>query len=270
MLVLNLAATHHGCRGYNKRALALPAGCGLCTLGLECLAHTVAGRKEDKVLKSILRPIPAVRQLSLARQRAQFHGSARFWEQRYAAGGTSGPGSYGDLARAKAQFLNSFVRDRDVKSIIEFGCGDGHQLSLADYPSYIGLDVSRSAIKLCKTKFSTDESKSFYLYDGDCFVDHRQLLTADMAISLDVIFHLVEDRAYEQYMAHLFDAAERFTVIYATNAEIWDDAPHVRHRRFADWVGQHRDGWELTHTEAGSATGDRRADFYVYERRRRS
>jgi hypothetical protein len=64
-------------------------------------------------------------------------------------GGTSGPDSYNASAEAKAAFLNEFVRARDVRSVIEFGCSDGNQLSLADYPSYIGLDVSRTAIELC-------------------------------------------------------------------------------------------------------------------------
>ena len=40
--------------------------------------------------------------------------------------------TYGELGRAKADFLNNFVRSHAIGSIIEFGCGDGYQLSLAD------------------------------------------------------------------------------------------------------------------------------------------
>jgi hypothetical protein len=93
-------------------------------------------------VKDLIRPLPGVRQLSLLRQRLGFRGSAQYWERNYARGGTSGPGSYDALAEAKAAFLNDFVRAREVRSVIEFGYGDGHQLSLADYPSYTGLDVS--------------------------------------------------------------------------------------------------------------------------------
>jgi hypothetical protein len=63
-----------------------------------------------------------------ARRRA-FPGSGSFWENRYRTGGTSGSGSYGRLAEFKAEILNEFVRERGVSSIIEFGCGDGAQLS---------------------------------------------------------------------------------------------------------------------------------------------
>lgn len=37
---------------------------------------------------------------------------------------------------------NDFVRARGIDSVIEFGCGDGAQLALAEYPAYGGIDVS--------------------------------------------------------------------------------------------------------------------------------
>src|ERR1700733_9306823 len=107
-------------------------------------------------VKDMIRPLPGVRRLSLLRQRGTFRGSARYWERNYARGGTSGEGSYDALAQGKAVFLNEFVRTREIRSVIEFGCGDGNQLSLADYSSYIGLDVSRSAIERCQHRFATD------------------------------------------------------------------------------------------------------------------
>lgn len=111
-------------------------------------------------IKDLIRPLPGVRQFSLLRQRVGFHGSARYWELNYARGGTSGPGSYYASAEAKATFLNEFVRARDVRSVIEFGCGDGNQLSLADYPSYIGLDVSRSALNCASDASTTTRPKA--------------------------------------------------------------------------------------------------------------
>ena len=57
-------------------------------------------------VKDIIRPIPGVRRVSLLRQRFAFTGSARYWDRHYARGGTSGAGSYGPLAGAKAEFLN--------------------------------------------------------------------------------------------------------------------------------------------------------------------
>ena len=122
-------------------------------------------------VEDIIRPLPGARRLSLLRQQAAFSGSARYWEPHHAQGRTSGASSYGALAQAKAIFPNEFVRTCEIGSVIEFGCGDGNQLLLADYPAYIGPDISRTAIELCQHHLAADPSKSFFLYDGAGFTD---------------------------------------------------------------------------------------------------
>src|SRR5512139_2970605 len=86
-------------------------------------------------------------------RRFAFSGSKDYWEERYRAGGNSGGGSYGRLAQFKADVLNGFVERHGVESVLELGCGDGHQLELARYPKYIGLDVSVTAIRQCAARF---------------------------------------------------------------------------------------------------------------------
>lgn len=217
-------------------------------------------------IKELIRPLPGVREISLLRQRMAYSDSANFWEDNYAQGHTSGEGSYGALAEGKRQYLNKLVQDRAVGSVIEFGCGDGNQLSLTEYPRYIGLDVSRTAIGLCQRRFRTDESKSFFLYDGTCFTDRAGLFTADLALSLDVVYHLTEDAVYHAYLRHLFAAGRRFVVVYSTNKKITDTAPHVRHRYFTPWVEANCPGWRLATITTGPNSDDARADFYLYER----
>jgi hypothetical protein len=60
---------------------------------------------------------------------------------------------------------------------------------------------------------------------------------ADLAMSLDVIFHLVEDAVYDQYLERLFAAGERYVVVYSTSADMpGTGVAHVRHRDVeADW-----------------------------------
>ena len=217
-------------------------------------------------IRELIRPLPGVRQLSLQRQRLSYTGSERFWEQNYAAGDTSGPGSYGALAEGKALFLNKLVRESGVGSVIEFGCGDGNQLSLAQYPHYTGLDVSPTAIGLCQQRFADDPDKSFFRYDGSCFTDRARIFRADLALSLDVIYHLTEDAVFEAYMRHLFAAGQRLVVVYSTNREMKGTAPHVRHRHFTPWVAANCAQWRLTGVAEGPNTEEARADFFVYER----
>lgn len=217
-------------------------------------------------VKDLVRPLPGARQVSLLRQRLAYSDSAGFWEQNYARGRTSGDGSYGTLAEGKSLFLNGLVRQRDVSSVIEFGCGDGNQLSLAEYPSYVGLDVSRNAIGLCQRRFADDPGKSFFLYDGSCFTDRAGVFTADLAMSLDVVYHLTENRVFETYLTHLFAAAQRLVVVYSTNMEMGGTAPHVRHRHFTPWIEANCPGWVLTMVIPGPSTEQARADFFIYER----
>jgi hypothetical protein len=114
--------------------------------------------------------------------------SAQYWRNRYRAGGNSGAGSYGRLAAFKAEIINAFVRQHDVASVIEFGCGDGAQLKLADYPAYIGFDVADESVELCRSKFLGDSTKEF---KNAASWDYEH---ADLTLSLDVIFHLERSR----------------------------------------------------------------------------
>jgi len=217
-------------------------------------------------VKQLVRPLPGVRGISLLRQRMAYRDSARFWERAYAQGGTSGNGSYGALAEHKSRYLNELVRERAIGSVIDFGCGDGNQLSMAEYPSYIGLDVSRKSIGLCQRRFSGDPAKSFFLYDGACFTDRAGIFTADLALSLDVIYHLTEDAVFETYLTHLFAAARTQVVIYSTNMERGGTAAHVRHRRFTPWIAANCPDWSLAEVTRGLSREPTRADFFRYER----
>src|SRR5260370_13730689 len=140
-------------------------------------------------IRELVRPLPGVRRASLLRQRLAFNGSALFWEQSYARGATSGSGSYGTLAEGKGRFLNELVREHAVRSVIELGCGDGNQLSLAEYPSYIGLDVSRTAIGLCQRRFSRDPAQSVFLFCGSPFTPRACAFTSHLARSPGPRYH---------------------------------------------------------------------------------
>ena len=141
-----------------------------------------------------------------------------------------------ELARFKALVLNEFVRDNGVESVIEFGCGDGNQLGLASYPRYLGLDVSAEAIDLCRGRFGGDSTKAFLLYDPVRTVNLERFLSADLTLSLDVIYHLLEDDVYDRYLQMLFACSSRFVIVYSSNDTSPDVAWHVRNRAFVQDV----------------------------------
>jgi hypothetical protein len=174
--------------------------------------------------------------------------SISYWEKRYKEGGNSGAGSLGNLAQFKAQVLNDLVVKENIKSIIDFGCGDGNQLKLAKYPMYIGLDVSKTAIIKCEKLFREDIKKSFFLYDPLAFFDRNKFFQAELATSIDVLFHLVEDEIYFKYLDDLFGSAQRIVVIYSWNFTEGEEkfALHCLPRNFTKDVEKRIQGWKLS------------------------
>lgn len=177
-------------------------------------------------------PIEPLARFLLNRPKSEFH-SGSFWDKLYRENGRSGYGSYGSLAEFKAKILNEFVEKKQIETVIEFGCGDGNQLSLADYPDYIGFDVSETAVELCKNKFGKDSSKQFR------HISEFNSQVADLSLSLDVIYHLIEDEVFEQYMSNLFSSSKKYVVIYSSN---YDQPKYpaewveVKHRKFTQWI----------------------------------
>ncbi len=224
---------------------------------LKIIKKQILNTKFETLIRTLLR-----------RPKANFGSSPQYWESRYQSSGTSGSGSYGRLAQFKAKVLNEFVLNNDIETVIEFGSGDGNQLMLAAYPSYIGVDVSLTAINFCTVKFKEDRSKKFIHtnnYAGE---------SAQLALSLDVIYHLIEDEIFHQYMNILFDAANKYVIIYSSNYREFDfTVPHVKHRCFTDWVEINRPDFHLMKVlpnrypyNESDPDNTSLADFYYFEK----
>lgn len=177
--------------------------------------------------------------------RLKFTESNDYWDKRYLAGGNSGIGSYGRLAAFKAEVINQIIDEYAVSSAIEFGCGDGNQLEQFHFSRYIGLDVSPSAIGRCAQKFNDHKNRSFLLYQGAAFADNAGVLRSEVSMSLDVIYHLVEDSVFETYMRHLFQSASMLVLIYSSNKNGSFTSAHVRERKFTDWIDVNQPDWRL-------------------------
>ena len=77
-------------------------------------------------------------------------------------------------------------------------------------------------------------------------------------------------------MENLFSAAEKFVIIYASNKNE-NHCPHVKHRKFTDWIEQNQNnitkGWVLKekienkYKYSPKNTEDTSfADFYIFEK----
>lgn len=217
-------------------------------------------------VRNVLSGVVSSRAAVELRRRLRFPGTETYWDRRYADGGTSGAGSYGAPAAWKASVVNRWVEELGVRSVVDYGCGDGSQLSLARYPRYLGLDLSGAAVRMCVRRFADDPTKSFLRYDPQSFSDAAGWLRADMSLSLEVLFHLVDDGMFEDYLARLFDGADRYVVICSSDRSDLPQGPHERHRPFTSWVEHHRPGWQLDTRVDPPAGVDLVSSLYLYRR----
>ncbi len=198
----------------------------------------------------------------------EFVNSRDYWKIRYEKGGNSGAGSYNKLAKFKGEVINEFVLKNGIKTVIELGFGDGNQLEYFEFPSYIGFDISDTVIQKCREKFKADASKKF-MHNSE-ISDQK----ADLVMSLDVIYHLIEDEVYNEYMNHLFEMSSKYVIIYAFDSDESDGfAPHVKPRKFTRWVESNKPGFKLIEHIPNRYPFDKNrptktsfADFYMYEK----
>lgn len=201
----------------------------------------------------------------------RFDNSHQYWKERYEQGGDSGEGSYGALARYKARYLDTLIRDQNIHSVIEFGCGDGHQASMLTIDTYTGIDISDLCIEKCRATLSRKGWRFMLLEEYNQLDGHP---AHDLAISLDVVYHLVEDATYYAYLNTLFRSSDRFVLIYSSNFSRYDeDVPHVRHREFVADVAKRFPTWAMIATEQNPYAKDPRsmnygsfAQFFLFQR----
>lgn len=197
--------------------------------------------------------------------------SGEFWNEHYKKNGNSGTGSYHHLAEFKAEIVNRFIVKEKITSVIEIGCGDGNQLSLIHYDNYTGVDVSEVIVEKNKENYQNDNTKQFFCTETERekYINRKY----DMSISMDVIFHLLEDQVFYNYMEDLFLLAERYVVIYSSNHEEYTKWPECRHRNFISYIQEKISGWVLYQYipnrypyKIGEEETTSASDFYIFKK----
>lgn len=133
-----------------------------------------------------------------------------YWNDRYKSGGNSGLGSYGDYAKHKADVINGIISKYKIETISDFGCGDGNQISLmSGYTNYSGFDISEYVIDSCRERFK-GMPMAFYS-------DILKLPSADLCLSLDVLYHILDEKDYILYLEQLFTKSNKYVLIFSSN-----------------------------------------------------
>jgi hypothetical protein len=182
----------------------------------------------------------------------------RYWDRRYRGGGTSGVGSEDEAAQLKTAYINDLIKTHGVRSIVDWGFGDGIVAAGFEVTEYTGLEISLVALRVAREAIEYRPRWSWILYDGY----YPPPIHGDLALSLDVIFHLVEDAMYERHMANVFASAPLVCIASSNRDE--EGAPHVRHRRFTNDLPR---GWDVVEKPPAAQEGD--IGMWVFEQIRR-
>jgi SAM-dependent methyltransferase len=103
----------------------------------------------------------------------------------------SGGGSCGPVSEQYCAFLVKFIRDHQVQSVVDLGCGDfavGHKVVKASGVRYTGIDVVPELIEFHKSSVQ-DPRVSFHCAD----ITNDQLPPADLCLIRQVLQHLSND-----------------------------------------------------------------------------
>ena len=123
-------------------------------------------------------------------------------------GGGSGTGSTSENTIVYREFLSSFLRDNQIKSVVDLGCGDWQFSQLLDWSGiqYLGIDVS--SVVLINTRQFTRPNINFAELDGSS----NDLPGADLLIVKDVIQHWSNAD-----ILHLLPVLKKFRFALITN-----------------------------------------------------
>jgi len=183
-----------------------------------------------------------------------FTSSKKYWESRYSTGENSGDGSYNDYAKYKADFINQIIKKYKIKTVTELGCGDANNLKLyRGFDKYYGFDVSQTVINKNKNEF---DSKHIFK-----ILKNSTLPKCDLYMSLDVIYHLVENVVFKNHIEQLFSNKSKYVLIYSSNHSSFRNF-HVKHRKWTKYVPKNYTLIERTNKGFLNSS----AMFFLYER----
>jgi len=185
-----------------------------------------------------------------------------YWTDRYKNGGNSGLGSYNELYVFKRDVINDIINKNDIKSIIDFGCGDGNQINEININKYTGFDIAESSINICKNKYNNDKTKKFYNYN---MINNVDIKLANLTLSLDVLYHILEDDLFIDYIKNLFNYSNNYVLIYSSNVNGLK-SNHIYSRKFTDYISNLFPNWQFIEKINQKYPNISSADFYLYKK----
>jgi SAM-dependent methyltransferase len=112
-----------------------------------------------------------------------------YWKHGKDVGG-AGTGSTADVTKTYRVFLETFMREKKIASVVDFGCGDWEFSRLIDWRDirYTGIDVVKHVIEKNNEVYRSDRIQ-FMTVEGI----HEDLPKGDLIVCKDVLQHLANE-----------------------------------------------------------------------------
>ena len=115
------------------------------------------------------------------------------WGKNSAGKGYSGMGSVPENCKPYMHYLQSFLKDKAITSVVDIGCGDWLFSQYIDWTgvNYIGFDVVESIIEQNKKSFASSNINFIHAN-----IISTNLPKADLLIAKDVLQHLSNENIW--------------------------------------------------------------------------
>ena len=138
--------------------------------------------------------------------------------------GGSGSGSFPENTVSYRQFLQDFLIKNNIKTIIDYGCGDWQSSKFIDWSSYqyLGIDCVSSVIESNTNAYKSNNVQFMHISSLEEFFTHK----ADLLIIKDVLQHWINN----EIVFFLEKIKSNFKYILITNSSDqktdWQDEPY--------------------------------------------
>lgn len=131
-----------------------------------------------------------------------------FWNRRYkTCPKGSGVGSRGVIAKEKLSIVKECVREEEIKSVTDLGCGDLYWIKHLDVPKYTGIDFSQTVIK------KNQQIKPNWCFKAIDFSKEEISEQADLAICLDVLIHQPKPEKHNMVIENALRSSRKILLI---------------------------------------------------------
>lgn len=136
-----------------------------------------------------------------------------YWDSRYDSGRSSGSGSVDEYREWKWRLIDKYVPDA-ASDIVDLGCGDRSFWRDRTPVKYAGIDFSEVIIRRNQAQWP---DLKFICARGE---EYQAGLSARVVICMDVLFHVMDDAAYEQILKNIASYSTEWIFVYT-----WTDNP---------------------------------------------